>query len=302
MHSEGGSKKDVYVFAVGVSPYGNLVGVMAMQLATQLTGNRPEPITYEESDDSDDGEGEDDSDGDENKEADPRSIYANNRPEPLADGSPQHIFYEKENESALSSKLMLHDGHTGVVTFEGMLPVEAGDETQLDVLWLRSFLGGPQTMASGSASVPIFPFICVPDDPYINRLPNNSDIIRDLRYEGKFSEEGRGCENTNADQLHTDRDKQYLFCSRKELKELDDGDNEDEELNEDMRKSVAAHEKLEAFVKDKRLHYAVFHTKPHKKLGFTSCDYLYAFAVGVSPKTGNLVGAFSMQVSHNMTD
>jgi len=86
------------------------------------------------------------------------------------------------------------------------------------------------------------------------------------------------------------------------LKELDDGDNEDEELNEDMRKSVAAHEKLEAFVKDKRLHYAVFHTKPHKKLGFTSCDYLYAFAVGVSPKTGNLVGAFSMQVSHNMTD
>jgi len=294
-HRDGGSKKDVYIFAVGVSPYGNLVGVVAMQLSTQLTGNPAEPIAY---DDDEGEEVEDDDDGD--KEVDPRAIRENGRPDPLPDGSPQHIFYKKENESALSSKLMLHDGHKGVVSFEGMFPVAADNGTQLDVLFLRSLLDGPMEMSKGCATVPVFPFICVPDDPYLNRKPNKSDIIRDLRFEASFSSDGHG--EGYVDEVHSDRDKQYIFPTPDELKEFDDEDMKDEELKDRIRKGIATHEKLEKFCKYKDLHYAVFHTKPHSKLGFVSCDYFYGFAVGVSPKTGNLVGVFSMQVSRNMTN
>jgi len=69
-----------------------------------------------------------------------------------------------------------------------------------------------------------------------------------------------------------------------------------------MQNSAAALEKLENCVRDKRLYFAVFHTRPHKRIECITCDTLYAFAVGVSTKTGNLVGVFCMQSSRNLTD
>lgn len=100
-HNEDGPKKDAYVFAVGVSPYGNLVGVLSMQLATHLTGTRPDIFGDDVVDGHDEDEEEGESEGDGDDEPDPGAIYLNKRPDPLPDGSPQHIFYHKENESAL---------------------------------------------------------------------------------------------------------------------------------------------------------------------------------------------------------
>lgn len=115
---KGGSEKEVYIFAVGVSPYGNPVGVISMNLGISVTGSGPVP-NHNKNEEEDE---EDDNGDDEEQEPDPRAIMVNSRPGPLPDGSPQHIFSEKENESSLSSRLMLNDGHKGVVSFEGMLP------------------------------------------------------------------------------------------------------------------------------------------------------------------------------------
>lgn len=136
-HDKDSPKKDAYIFAVGVSPYGNLVGVMTIQLATHLRGNRSYIYgdgAVEYDDDDEEGEGDDDDDDD---EPDAGSIFLINRPDPLPDDSPRHIFYHKENESALSHKLMLYDDYKVVVSFEGMLPPAASDESQVDVVFLR---------------------------------------------------------------------------------------------------------------------------------------------------------------------
>lgn len=74
-HIDGGPKKDVYILAVGVSPSGNLVGVMSM--VTQLTNIGMVMTTSRK------------------KENMRNVIILNNCPDPNPDRSPQYIFLRK---------------------------------------------------------------------------------------------------------------------------------------------------------------------------------------------------------------
>lgn len=65
-----------------------------------------------------------------------------------------------------------------------------------------------------------------PADPYVNRKPNKSDIIRGLHNEEGFCSEGRG--DGYVDELHCDHETQYMFARVDELKELDDEEDDDE--------------------------------------------------------------------------
>lgn len=89
------------------------------------------------------------------------------------------------------------------------------------------------------------------------------------------------------DEVHTDRTQQDMFHTDEILNE-EEGDSEAHSF---PRKSALAHKELEAYVKHNRLYYAVFYSEPEES---DKPDCRYAFAVGVSPSTGNLVGICSL--------
>lgn len=272
--------KCAYFMTVGVSPHsGNLVGVLSMDRA-------PRSLMPH----IDDG-----------------AINKTWRPEAKADGEPQPIFFYTRDESALSKKLMLWGDHSGIVSFEGaltndFLPREPRPGSEKDVEFLRS-MELPDTMAYGCADVPIFRFMCLQETAYTDRVPTGRDVVRDLGFDAMFKGVTDNFDLTDIpfprkafgdDQIHTDRDKQFIFKHDDEVSEREEDETEDE--------GVAAHESLEGYVKDKRLYYAAFHTKKHYRNGPAMSDYVYAFAVGVSPHSGNLVGVFAMQVARNLTE
>lgn len=148
------------------------------------------------------------------------------------------MFFGKEDESILAKRLKLWGGHTGIVSFEGMLskdmaPCQERSGSDQDIAFLKS-LQLSKKMAYGSSDIPTYRFICFPNAPYTNHLPTGLDVIRDLFYGENFSGERDGLDSVDIafpgdadsvcrDQIHTDRKKQYVFSHRFELdKSCDD--------------------------------------------------------------------------------
>ena len=246
---------------------------------------------------------------------DPDSFTANAQPEARPDGTPRLVFNETRDESVLSTRLMLWGGWKGIVSFEGMLDNEMkvvnahGDSTN-DVKFLLELT--LTTMASGPATAPVYRFLCVPDTHYTgDRNPTGVDIIRELKNVARFQGNQQQSalaqteieyppeRNLHDDHVHTDPTEQYIFSLDSELDELDESDSTS--LKDDIETSVQAHKTLKTYVKNQHLYYAVFHTKEVDNEDRRRCYFVYAFAVGVSPHSGNLVGVFCMQSSHNLT-
>lgn len=301
-----------YTFAVGVSPStGNVIGVFAMQIDFQgISEEKHKEAPVEEEDHIDEG-----------------AIISNRRPDKLPDGSPRHMFHLKKDESVLSMNLMLWGGYKGIVSFEGTLSNEmksstGNEETDHDISFLLKYQI-PEEIGLG---VPVFRFLCVPEEPYLTRMPTGNDVIRDLGNEKNFLGRQIGLKGSeiphvdgeldHSDELHTDRNNQFIFPQDgdddydidvtgvpEELIEryVEARRKERAELKESYLQNVKAHKELEGFVKKGHLYYGVFHSKPHYDCGPRTSDSFYTFAVGVSPASGNLVGVFAMQGTRGLT-
>lgn len=223
-HSEPSERTDKpdcrYAFAVGVSPItGNLVGICALSAP-------PAKGAYERGVEAgEDEEGEDKGailcDG------------AIQQPDANPDGSPQHLFYERKDESVLEKKILLWGGYKGIASFKITLTNEiTSTDTDRDIEFLKAYQF-PYEMHFGSGSGPVFRFICVPEHPYLAEMPTGNDIIRDLGYEKHFQGRQRGLKGSEIafvgddfedyDQLHTDRNNQHMFMKEDE----DNGGYED---------------------------------------------------------------------------
>lgn len=314
----------VYLFVVGVSPHsGNLVGVFSARHATDLTdsyfarerrhGKEETALTTNEVDAEVDDQAE--------PKLDSESLRADPLPDASADGEPQYVFVETRDESVLSARLMLWGGYSGVVSFEGMLTdantVINGDDassSNRDLEFLHGY-EAPPSMSKGSMTSAVYKFVCViPGTQYKERMPSGTELIRELRNEAHFKSGSQTAEvlgrtqipyppqrHEHDDEVHTDREEQYIFCVEGDLEEEEEEEEGKDSFNDVTKLSMEAHRNLEKYVRKERLYYAVFHTKRHTKYDEPMSDYVYAFAVGVSPHSGNLVGVFSPQVSHNLT-
>lgn len=168
-------------------------------------------------------------------------------------------------------------------------------------------------MAGGVSHSPMFRFVAIPKKSFTDRMPTVMDIIRELGNEENFSSKYNnidlnleeipypGNEHDWSDELHTDHTKQYMFHSAgdgdeemkggsadgedgaEDMKDDDSGDTEDDLC--DVQKSIAAHKKLQTYVKHNRLYYAVFHSKSTGEDGSGKPDLRYVVAVVLSTKT-----------------
>ena len=254
-------------------------------------------------------------------EDDEGAFYGNQIPEALPNGTPRHVFRRKRDESVLSSKLMLWGGWKGIVSFEGMLDRDMKVIPVNCVEDVRFLLGLNLTSFSkGSDVTPLYRFVCVTQSSAraprrkrytAQQMPSGMDIVRELRNEQNFWSDQQpstlqtwqieyhgntwGCN----DFVHTNREVQLLFCTESEVEQF-----EDDEVKQSGLISVESHNALRNYVLNKHVYYAGFHTQ----VVFwdteieRACDDLYAFAVGVSPHSGNLVGVFGMQSAHNLTN
>jgi hypothetical protein len=158
----------------------------------------------------------------------------------------------------------------------------------------------------GPRNSKIHPFICVPKSPY-RALPYASAVLRDLRAEKNFKSEhiknldiisitypgyNPGTEN---DEIHTETSEQSIFQR---------ADDKDEDGNANrLHKSLIWHSKLQSYVLNSHIYYVLLHTKRHiSEDGYSFSIIVILFAIGVSPLTGNLVGAVTHQVCHNYCD
>lgn len=250
-----------------------------------------------------------------NTDEDPRADLAvsiNQRIALRDDGAPQPLFYGCHNESALKKKLMLWGGYEGVASFVGMFandctPRNAHEDSLSDISFLRAYQV-PKNMATGASPSPFFRFLAVPQEPYMTTMPSCLEVIQCFGYDSKFTSWIQGDLDHPrirypgsyfdfSDQIHTDRSFQDMFYKEEDLKK----DTLNGEAKEEIEKSIEAHKHLESYVKDGHLYYALFHTKRRDEDGCMKPKYVYSFAVGVSPKTGNLVGVLSMAPTADVT-
>lgn len=145
-------------------------------------------------------------------------------------------------------------------------------------------------MAAGTSPARVYRFISIPSKQYTTKMPTCLDVIHELGYETKFTSDLQ-LELGNSElpfpgnyydfsgQIHTDGARQYMFHKTEDLNNVDRKD--------DIEKSVEADQQLKSFVKEGRLYYAVFHTVHRDEDGYMEPQYVYAFALGVSPSTGN---------------
>lgn len=232
----------VYLFVVGVSPHsGNLVGVFSARRATDFTDSyfarerRHGKGQIETSRNEVDAEVDDQ----DKCELDGESLRADPVPDARADGESQHVFVETRDESVLSARLMLWGGYNGIVSFEGMLVMDSATDTVVvngqndssssnkDLEFLLGY-EAPPSMSKGAMTSAVYKFICViPGGLYKQRMPSGTELIRELKNEAKFksgsqTSEALDCteipyppqKHEHDDEVHTDREKQYVSVSR----------------------------------------------------------------------------------------
>jgi hypothetical protein len=157
----------------------------------------------------------------------------------------------------------------------------------------------------GARDCQIYPFICVPKSPHRD-LPNAFAVLQDLRAENFSSEHIKNLDTisipypgynpgTENDEIHTETSEQAIF-------QKSDGNDEDGNAIP-PHESLIWHSELQRYVLSTHIYYVLLHTKPYISAGGSSfSDVVILFAVGVSPGTGNLVGAVTHQACHNYCD
>ena len=198
----------------------------------------------------------------------------------------------------LGERIVLRDS---IAFFESQPSVEADIHHDAEF-----FAKLPSTVCYyGARTCQIHPFICVPESPY-RALPYASAVLRDLRAESFRSEHIKNFDTisipypgynpgTENDEIHTETIEQAIFQK---------SDDKDYEGNATPpHKSLIWHSELQSYVLNSHIYYVLLHTKPYiSEAGNSFSDIVILFAIGISPHTGNLVGATTHQVCHNYCD
>jgi len=98
---------------------------------------------------------------------------------------------------------------------------------------------------------------------------------------------------TDNDEVHNDFKSQYIFAH---------GDDEDDDMEEEMDEFTGTHGELKRFVDGGQLWYVLLHTTPEKVEEFQFSRYAILLAVGRSPNGRRLIGVITHQVCHNLCD
>ncbi|RYZ89255.1 MAG: hypothetical protein EOP06_09600 [Proteobacteria bacterium] len=158
----------------------------------------------------------------------------------------------------------------------------------------------------GASDFPIYPFVCAPNRS-LTGLATAAVVLSELRITNFQTEHINDFDSTQIpypgyhpgtenDEIHTDRGKQYMFAP-----EMSDHlDTDFTGKNADL--SRVSHSALRSYVLSHHLFYILIHDKPKPYEDFMFSQLVLLFALGVSPATGNLVGAVSSQVCHNLCD
>ncbi|MDB6023821.1 MAG: hypothetical protein JWM68_44 [Verrucomicrobiales bacterium] len=209
-------------------------------------------------------------------------------------------FDTPDEDFPLDERIVLRDS---IASFENRA---LGSEAMEDVRFLASL---PATRCwYGAGDCKLHPFVCVSATP-LTSLPTAASVLRELRavrfksihipsldtvslpYLGYHP----GTEN---DEIHTESDKPNIFASPGDkLAEL-----ADPSVVAAYANSLRWHSELQRFVLCGHLYYVLLHTKPHRHGEYEFSDWVILFAIGVSPKSGYLVGAVTHQVCHNYCD
>ena len=199
----------------------------------------------------------------------------------------------------LGERIVLRDS---IAFFESQPSVDA--DIRHDTEFLAKL---PSTLCYyGARDCQLYPFICVPESPYRD-LPYASVVLRDLRADNFRSEHIKNLDTisipypgyapgTENDEIHTETGEQAIFQKTDDLEKDDDGNAIP------PHKSLLWHSELQSYVLNSHIYYVLLHTKPYKYEDCELSDIVILFAVGVSPQTGNLVGAVTHQVCHNYCD
>ncbi len=208
------------------------------------------------------------------------------------------LTFDMESDAyPLNEKIVLR---SGVAVFESHLP--SIPTSSPDCGFLSNIVFG--NCFYGASDFPIYPFICAQKRPLTN-LPNAAEVLAALHIANFQSEHITSLDstqiaypgyhpNTKNDEIHTDPDKQNMFCRTEDQDADDEGDSDSVSQN--------SHAALCSYVLNNHLFYILIHDKPKPYDEFMFSDLVLLFALGVSPATGNLVGAVTCQVCHNLCD
>lgn len=196
----------------------------------------------------------------------------------------------------LNEKIILH---SGIAIFESQLELIPTSSPDYDFLSNIEF----GNCARGACDCKVYPFICVPERPFTN-IPTAAEIILELNVANFQSEHITNLHTsqipypgyhpgTKNDEIHTNPNKQFMF-DKENIKPEDAGNS--------VRLSQASHQALRSYVAENHLFYTLFHDNPKWSGKFMFSNFVLLFAIGVSPQTGNLVGAVSHQACHNLCD
>jgi hypothetical protein len=159
----------------------------------------------------------------------------------------------------------------------------------------------------GGITPPLHRLIVTPNEP-LQSLPTASTVLRLLRASCFCSEHIPNLEiaklefpgyhpTTKNDEVHTDPEEQHIFAVDSKI-----GRNHGSEHMKRHDASRNAHTALADLVLSRHLYYVLVHTRRHDFDGFLGCNYVLLFAVGVSPRSGSLIGVVTHQVCHNLCD
>jgi hypothetical protein len=159
----------------------------------------------------------------------------------------------------------------------------------------------------GACDCSMHPFVCVPKQPF-TVLPTAAEVLSELRITNFQSEHISNLNtaqipfpgyhpNTKNDEIHTDPTQQYMFA----VGELSD-EHSEEPPSDIEKQSKGSHEALRAYVLEGHLYYVLAHDKPERYGEDEFSNFVLLFGVGVSPATGNLIGAVTHQACHNLCD
>jgi len=181
-----------------------------------------------------------------------------------------------------------------------------------DVAFLRSW-ALPDECHYGNPQVGMSPFTAEPAvRPHSAGLPTAAEVLADLLVNNFAGLPGVALDSvdppfvpkadpmvTGADQIHTNGIKQYMFCT--EPVEVVPYGVQEEDLP-GMQASIDALDALRSYVVDRHVYFVVVHTPLVGQEEFPFPNLVLLWAVGVSPASGNLVGAWGVQFCHNLCD
>jgi hypothetical protein len=180
-----------------------------------------------------------------------------------------------------------------IATFESQFKKGFSKTVEADVEFLSDLPLG--RCAHGAADCKVYPFICAISTPY-KSLPLCSAVLSHLGAKAFNSKHRSNLDSetiqlhenyrgTQSDEIHTDPEDQFIFST----------------MGEDSS-SMNVHRMLTNYVLKNHLYYALFHTVPHQFEKYWFSDWVILFALGVSPKSGNLIGVVTHQACHNLCD